>query len=182
LIGAWRRLQPLLRRSRPGAFDLVRAGALRDIPFLLRPLGSVLGRSGLPRAVVDALGIWTHVAGQRLEDAPSLLALVPALVHEVGAFVPKEGMASIPRALADAAGRAGVDLPFGPGVRGIVLEEGGARGVETAEGVFGAADAVVSNIGASATAARLFPAEPHRPKNEAKDLPLQSPGICAYLA
>jgi phytoene dehydrogenase-like protein len=182
LLEAWRRLQPLLRRPRPSLVDLATIGALREIPFLLRPLGSVLRRSGLPPAVVEALGIWTHVAGQRLEDAPSLLALVPALVHEAGAFVPTQGMARIPRALADAAVRAGVELSLRTEVRRIVLEDGRARGVETTDGALAVADVVVSNVGGPGTVVRLLPAGAGPPKRKTVDLPLQSPGVCAYLA
>src|SRR5262249_10628245 len=70
----YRRLQPLQHISRPGLWDLVRTGALLDVPFLLRPLGSVLARTKLPQQVQNALAIWTHVAGQRVDAAPSPLA------------------------------------------------------------------------------------------------------------
>ncbi|HEX8201394.1 MAG TPA: FAD-dependent oxidoreductase, partial [Isosphaeraceae bacterium] len=57
------RLRPLLRVSRPGVADLLRAGAWRHLPFLMRSLRSVLARAGLPPAVSEAVAIWTHVAG-----------------------------------------------------------------------------------------------------------------------
>jgi phytoene dehydrogenase-like protein len=177
-----RRLWPLLRVSRPGLLPLLRAGALVDLPFLLRPLGAVLARSGLPPPVADALGIWTHVAGQRLEEAPSLLALVPALVHRAGAYHPEGGMAAIPRALAAAARRAGVLIELRAEVRRIVSEDGRAAGVETADGRFVAADAVVSNAGGPATYLRLVADLPSRVARGVAGLPLQSPGVCAYLA
>ena len=59
------RLQPMQWRSRPGVADVVRAGALRDLPFLIRSLDSVLKSSGLPEPILQTLGIWTHVAGQQ---------------------------------------------------------------------------------------------------------------------
>jgi glycine/D-amino acid oxidase-like deaminating enzyme len=77
-MDAWRRtLAPLLLVSRPSVLELARRGALGAAPFLLRSLGSVLGRSGLPREVVDAIAIWTHIAGQTVRDAASVMAFVP---------------------------------------------------------------------------------------------------------
>src|SRR5205814_6924506 len=76
----YRRLSPLLYLSRPGPSALLRTGAWRHLPFLLRSLGAVLARSGLPAPVQDALAIWTHVAGQRVEEAPSPMAFVAALI------------------------------------------------------------------------------------------------------
>src|SRR5207247_1911059 len=52
------RLLPL-QRAAPHLLRLLRGGAWREIPILLRSLESVLGDSGLPRPLIDALGIWT---------------------------------------------------------------------------------------------------------------------------
>src|SRR5262249_36577755 len=80
------RLFPLLHAARPGLCDLLRGGAWRHVPFLLRSLGSVLAATGLPAPVRDALAIWTHVAAQRVDEAPSPMAFVAALIHSAGAF------------------------------------------------------------------------------------------------
>ena len=37
---------------------------------MLKSLGQILRATGLPQAVIDAIGIWTHVTGQRMERAP----------------------------------------------------------------------------------------------------------------
>lgn len=177
-----RRLSPMLLISRPGLADLVRAGAWRDAPFLLRSLGSVLARARLPPAVAEAVAIWTHVAGQRTEVAPSPLAFVPALLHGVGAFLPEGGVGAVPRALAAAAASAGVELEFGAKVTAIRTEGGRATGVEREGGGFVAADAVVSDSAAIAVYLQLVAATPARLRARLEKLPLQSPGVCAYLA
>lgn len=177
-----RALSPMLHVSRPGALDLLRTGAWRHAPFLLRSLRSVLERAGLPRPVIDAVAIWTHVAGQTLDEAPSPLAFVPALIHGVGAFYPAEGIAAVPRALAAAAARAGVALQYGTRVRRVRTAGGRVEGVETDGGDFLAADAAVSDAGGVGTYLDLVPETPPRARRRLEELPLQSPGVCAYLA
>src|SRR5207244_2353029 len=93
----YRRLEPLLHRSRPSAADVLRTGAWRHLRFLLSSLGAVLARAGLPPPLVDAIAIWTHVARQRIDEAPSPMAFVPALIHGVGAFYPRAGDAGVDR-------------------------------------------------------------------------------------
>ena len=108
-----KRLSPLLHVSRPGPASLLRSRAFTRIPFLLRSLGSILARANLPQPVIDAIAIWTQIAGQRIDEAPSPLAFVPALIHSVGAFYPVEGIGSIPRTLARVAAKAGVEFQYG---------------------------------------------------------------------
>jgi phytoene desaturase len=178
----YRRLQPLQSVSRPGLLDLLRTGAWRHAPFLFRSLASVLAATRLPPPVCDALAIWTHVAGYREEDAPSPLAFVPALFHTVGAFYPAGGVGAIPRALTDAATAGGVEMRYGTRVRAIRCERGRVAGVETDPGEFLPADAVVSNAHGVGTYLELVGATPVRERERLKQLPLQSPGVCAYLA
>jgi phytoene desaturase len=176
------RLQPLQHVSRPGLLDLLRTGAWRHAPFLLRSLGSVLAASGLPEPVRDALAIWTHVAGQRVEEAPSPLAFVCALIHTVGAFYPVGGVGVIPRVLAEAAAAAGVEFRYGTGVRAVRCDRGRVTGVETDKGDFLPANAVISNHSGVGTYLDLVGSTPPRERERLKRLPLQSPGVCAYLA
>jgi phytoene desaturase len=176
------RLRPLLYRSPGGPLSLLGGGAWRSAPLLLRSLGGVLRGSRLPRPLREALGIWTHVAGQPLAEAPSVLAFVPALVHEVGAFYARGGIASIPRALAAAAAAAGVEIEYGAAVRRIVCRDGRATGVETEDGRLLEADAVVSNAGGVGTYLDLAPDIPARASSSLRALPLQSPGVTAYVA
>jgi phytoene desaturase len=178
----YRRLQPLQNVSRPGLLDLLRTGAWRHAPFLFRSLASVLASTRLPPPVCDALAIWTHVAGYREEDAPSPLAFVSALFHTVGAFYPAGGVGAIPRVLAAAAAAAGVEVRHGTRVRAIRCERGRVAGVETDRGEFLPADAVVSNAHGVGTYLELVGTTPPRERERLTRLPLQSPGVCAYLA
>jgi phytoene desaturase len=178
----YRRLQPLQSVSQPGLRDLLRTGAWRHAPFLFRSLASVLASLRLPPPVCDALAIWTHVAGYREEDAPSPLAFVPALFHTVGAFYPVGGVGAIPRTLAAAVTAAGVEVRHGVRVRAIRSERGRVAGVETEPGEFLPADAVISNAHGVGTYLDLVSATPPREGERLRRLPLQSPGVCAYLA
>jgi phytoene desaturase len=176
------RLRPLLRVSRAGPVRWLRGGAWRHLPFLRRPLGTVLARAGLPPAVAEAVAIWTHIAGQTTAEAPSPLAFVPAMIHTAGAYYPAGGIAAVPRALETAAEAAGVEIRFGTSVGKIVSDGGRVRGVETSEGTFLAADAVVSNAGGVGTYLDLVRETPPSVRRRLEELPLQSPGVCAYLA
>lgn len=158
----YERLAPMLRVSRPSPLRV-----LRDIPFLLRSLGSVMRASGLPPRAVEALTIWTHVAGQSLDTAPSPMALVPALIHTYGAWLPRGGTAAIGHALRDAAVSRGVTIRYGTRVKSIDDIQ---------------ADAIVSNASAIGTYVDLLPSTPAKTREQLRKIPLQSPGACAYLA
>lgn len=179
---AYRRLQPLLTGPRPGPLALLRSGAWRSAGFALRPLAAHLSRSGLPTPVVDALGIWTHVAAQRLETAPGVLAFVPALIHEVGAFYAEGGVGAVPRALERAAEAAGVEIERGVVVRRLLASDGRVGGVEREDGRVEEAAAVVSGAGGLKTYLDLGLPTPGRAADGLRQWPLQSPGVCAYLA
>jgi phytoene dehydrogenase-like protein len=174
-------LRPMLYGTAPGPLALLVGGRWRHVGFLLRSLRSVLGESGLPAPVVNALSIWTHVAGQRPEEAPSPLAFVPALVHSVGCFYPKDGIRAIPSLLAKFATEACVEFHFNTKARRIVSADGKVTGVETQTGELIPADAVISDCGI-ATYLDLLGAEKSRSRKRCEKLPLQSPGVCAYLA
>jgi phytoene desaturase len=179
---AHKRLSPLLHVSRPGPASLFRNRAFTRIPFLLRSLGTILARANLPQPVVDAIAIWTQIAGQQIDEAPSPMAFVPALIHSVGPFYPVEGIGSIPRALTRVAVKAGVEFQYGTTVRSIVSEDGRVRGVETNQDEFVPADAVVSNYNGIGTYLEMLSDTPAPARENLNKLPLQSPGACAYLA
>jgi phytoene desaturase len=174
-------LRPLLYGSAPGPMSLLGGGRWRHAGFLLRSLQSVLQASRLPQPVVDALSIWTHVAGQRPAEAPSPLAFVPALVHSVGCFYPKEGIRAIPAVLAKAAMAAGVEFRYRTKAKRICADGGRVNGVESSGGERFTADAVVSDCGI-ATYLELLDQEESTSQKRCEKLPLQSPGVCAYLA
>jgi len=180
------RLQPFQWVSRPSICKLLKTGAWRDIPFLLRSLSSVLASAQLPDPVMEALGIWTHVAGQTMAAAPSSLAMVPAVIHNMGAYYPSGGIGTIPDALFETAKELGVTFHFETRVNHIRCHAGAATGVEIEGGEFHPADAVISNTGLGTYLKLLTDdaasAIPVKTRNAFGRLPLQSPGVCVYLA
>ena len=176
-----RSLRPMLQISHPGISDMIRSGAWRQAPFLLKSLASVLRAAQLPVPVSDAIAIWTHVAGQPTQHAPSPMAFVPALMHTVGAFYPQGGIRSIPRVLETAAISAGVEFRYGAKVKNIRSEGGRIIGVETSDCEFMPASAVLSNASAISSYLQLL-GEPPPSAYKLTRLPLQSPGVCAYVA
>lgn len=181
----YQRLQPMQWKSHPGLIDFIRSGAWRDVPFILRSLDSVLKSSRLPEPVVQALGIWTHVAGQLAGAAPSPLALVTSVIHRVGACYPDGGIGTIPRVLFRVATETGVEFRFSTRVRRISCNNKMVQGVELDDETL-PADAVVSNAGL-ATYTKLLDengqtALTNSTRQYFEKLPLQSPGVCAYLA
>ena len=137
-----KRLRPLLTSPLPSPATLIRTGAWRGLPFLLRPLGSVLARAGLPPRWPTP---WPSGCGrQTTAEAPSPLAFVASVLHGVGAYYPEGGLDAVPTALEAAAVEAGssscTGRPSPPSG-----ENGRARGVETGPGTTLEADAVVSN-------------------------------------
>jgi phytoene dehydrogenase-like protein len=178
----YRRLQPLLERSKPRPVDLLGGGRWMDAPFLTRPLGSVLSRTSLPQPVQDAIAIWTHVAAQSVQEAPSPMGFVSSLIHSIGCYYPAQGIGRIPEVLADAATQAGVQFRFGTQVRTIRTVNGTMRGVEAENGEFFKSSIVVSNHSGVGTYLDLMDTMAPPVRRDLSRLPLQSPGVCAYLA
>jgi phytoene dehydrogenase-like protein len=181
MIGIHEHLAPLQRAPFQGARSLVRHGLVREAVFLLRGLEQNLRASKLPDAIRDALGIWTHIAGQPLDEAPAPLALVPALIHTHGAFTVRGGIRRIPEALARAATPLGIDIRFATRVTRIVRDGRRVLGVETDRQERLDATVVVSNAPGIATYTRLLDPPDTTLSAELAQLPLQSPGVAAYL-
>ncbi len=174
-------LSPLQFLSRPGLGSLLRAGAWSRIPFLLRPLSRVLSRAGLPEPLARTLSIWTHVAGQTPGEAPSPMAFVPSLIHHHGAYVPRGGMGRVALALEKIGREAGATFRYGARVRRILAADGRVRGVQV-DGEKIDAEAVVSDVGGLRTYLELLDGTPDALRARLEALPLQTPGVCAYLS
>jgi phytoene dehydrogenase-like protein len=180
MTAMYERLAPLQRQARPRPWDLLTWDRLPAIPFLLRPLEHHLQNAGLPMRVQEALGIWTRIGGQRFAVAPAAMALVPAIVHGQGAQVVRGGMARIPEVLAGLATAAGVELRCGARVSKVHAPGGKVRGVVVDDALI-EADAVVGNAAALSVLFELL--DPPVPAHRASwgELPLQSPGVGAFL-
>jgi phytoene dehydrogenase-like protein len=91
------------------------------------------------------------------------------------------GIRRIPEALARVAAPLGIDLRFGTRVTRIVRDRRRVLGVETHTGERIAASLVVSNAPGIATYTRLLDPPDTQLSRELAQLPLQSPGVAAYL-
>src|SRR5262249_32664188 len=136
----------LLVLSEPGLVDLARRGGLAAAPFLLRSLKGVLERRRFPTEVRNAIAIWTHIAGQALDHAASVMAFVPALIHNVGAFVPRGGMRAVPDLLKRRAESAGVQIRCATRATSVRTHNRRITGVEVEHGDVIECDAVISNV------------------------------------
>ncbi|SDX62693.1 phytoene desaturase family protein [Hymenobacter psychrophilus] len=177
-----RNVQPLTFHSHPGVWDVLRNGSLGSVPFMLSSLGGVLEKSELPAQVRAGIGIWTHIAGQPMAQAPAPMAFVPSLFHGVGAFLPRGGMRAVPELLLATALAVGVELRFNTKVAGIRAPHGTATGVVTVAGEELPARAVLSDASGIGTYVELVKDFPEAQKEKLRQLPLQSPGTCVYLA
>jgi phytoene dehydrogenase-like protein len=172
--------RPNLYLSDPNIFSALKTGAWKYIPFLFHSLGRVLNHTGLPQRVCDSISIWSHVAGQQVHRAPSPMAFVPALIHGYGAYYPKNGIRSIPDFLEKAVLQAGAKIYLQKKVTKIITRNRRVKGV-MAENEFLSCDAVLSNANGIATYLNLLDERVSAAQRLSK-LPLQSPGVCLYLA
>lgn len=180
-VDAYGRLQPLLVSRDPRRALPRHPGSWPAVPWVVRSLAAVLAGAHLPDAVARAISIWTAIAGQRPDEAPGPMAFVPGLIHGPGAHVVEGGLGTIPLRLAEAAARSGIAVELGTPVLRVRTHDGHVRAVETADGRVHEADAVVSNVGLP-TYAGLVEGIPDAARRGVLDRPLQSPGVCAYLA
>jgi phytoene dehydrogenase-like protein len=172
------RILPLQRVSKTGILTLLTHAAWRDVSFLTASLGTTLRSTGVPEPLRRAIGIWTHIAGQPLDEAPSPMALVPALFHRFGAFYPAGGIGALPAILERRARECGARIHLRTKV--THLDFAGPRpkvGIGSDALEF---DAVVSDTGLS-TYLTLVERIPGGARRRMDSLPLQSPGVCAYL-
>ena len=177
----YKRLLPLQFTANPGPRALLHARALDLAPFLLSPLSAVLDRSRLPNTIRSALAVWTHIAGQEVTEAPSLLALVPALIHYNGAYVCSGGIGVIPGALEQIAKDAGAVFRYGVKVHKIHCVQDTVQSIEIDDERI-EVKAIISNASPMSTYTQLLGHPPQREVRRLQKLPLQSPGVSAYLA
>lgn len=181
-------VQPLTFHSHPGVWDVLRNGSLGSVPFMLSSLATVLDKAELPPALQASIGIWTHIAGQPMTQAPAPMAFVPGLFHGVGSYYPKGGMRAVPERLEATALGLGVNIRYGAKVTAIHAPGGQVRAVSIADEELVETTAVMSDSAGIGTYVELLDSGPKPPQavvryqKNLEKLPLQSPGTCAYLA
>ncbi len=96
-------------------------------------------------------------AGLSPYDALAIYAVISYLDSVAGVYFPRGGMAAVPRALAAAAARAGVEFRYGTAVGRVDVHGGRARGVVLDDGEPIGADAVVVTADAPLAMRELLP-------------------------
>ena len=105
------------------------------------------------------LSFQSMYAGLSPYDALAIYAVIAYMDSVAGVYFPKGGMHAVPRALAGAAEKHGVELRYGTSVSRVLVEHGRAVGVETADGERIAADVVVLNPDLPVAYRELLPPE-----------------------
>ena len=114
----------------------------------MRPGHSVAGtvRSFVPdERAAQMLDHYTQYVGSCPEQSPAVLCGIAHMQSNDGVWYPRGGTGAVPRALANLAVDLGVEIRTKTPIRRIIIENGRARGVETAGGETIRAGAVVSN-------------------------------------
>jgi phytoene desaturase len=102
-------------------------------------------------------------AGVSPQQALALYAVIAYMDSVAGVYAPRGGMHAVPRALAGAAEKHGVEIRYGTRVEQVETSGGRATGVRTADGERIAADVVVLNPDLPVAYRTLLPAE-HTPR------------------
>ncbi|MDP9436663.1 MAG: phytoene desaturase family protein [Actinomycetota bacterium] len=122
----------------PDLARLVAAGGLRR---LAPKVGQYLEDPRTQRV----MSFQSMYAGLSPYDALAIYAVIAYMDSVAGVFFPRGGLHAVPRALAGAAEKHGVQLRYGRTVRRVLVEHGRAVGVETTDGERYDADVVVLN-------------------------------------
>lgn len=174
-------LSPHTYQSKPSPWNIIKKGQFSLIPFMLSNLQAVLRKYGFTKDLENAIGIWTHVAAQKMSKAPAPMSFVPSLIHNVGAYYPTNGMGSIASFLGEELRASGIKIISATRVNKVNSISKKIQSIECVDGQIFDCDALLCNmsaIGAYSLMPNLLPQSYQRYLN---DLPLQSPGICAYL-
>jgi phytoene desaturase len=140
---------PLGLLGRP-ALQLLRLGGLRRLD---RTVASFLRDERLQRI----FSFQSMYAGLAPASALTIYAVITYLDCVAGVFFPVGGMHALPRALAGAAAKHGVDVRYDTRVSRIEVRDGRARAVLTADGERIPADVVVVNADAPTAYRELLP-------------------------
>jgi phytoene desaturase len=114
------------------------------------------------------LSFQSMYAGLSPYDALAIYAVIAYMDSVAGVYFPRGGMHAVPRALAGAAEKHGVQLHYGRSVSRVLVEHGRAVGVETDDGERFDADVVVLNPDLPVAYRELLPpgATPARVKRQ----------------
>ena len=134
--------------------DLARLAALGAFRRLAPKVGQYL-KDPRTRRVMSFQSMY---AGLSPYDALAVYAVIAYMDSVAGVYFPVGGMHAVPRALAGAAEKHGVSFRYGTSVTSVVVRDGRATGVVTADGEHHPADVVVLNPDLPVAYRELLPA------------------------
>ena len=161
-------MKDFIDRNIDSPFDLItpnlaRLVAIGGFSKLAPKVGQYLKDPRMQRV----MSFQSMYAGLSPYDALAIYAVIAYMDSVAGVFFPKGGMHAVPRALAGAAEKHGVQLQYGRTVSRVLVEHGRAVGVETTDGERYDADVVVLNPDLPVAYRELLPPEatPRRVKS-----------------
>ena len=153
-------MKDFIDRNIDSPFDLVtpnlaRLAAIGGFAKLAPKVGQYLKDPRTQRV----MSFQSMYAGLSPYDALAIYAVIAYMDSVAGVYFPKGGMHAVPRALAGAAEKHGATLRYGTTVTRVLVSNGRAVGVETAEGERILADVVVLNPDLPVAYRELLPPE-----------------------
>jgi len=151
--------------------------SLRDLSRLSvwRSLDSELGRFFRSRHIREALGAYGMYLGGSPHELPGFFSILPYGEIAYGLWLPRGGIHALVEAVEQLATELGVEIHTSTPVERIIVTDGAARGIELRSGGIVTADAVVSNVDAPTTLARLLRGAIDAPKP-----PRMTPGVVTF--
>ena len=135
--------------------DLARLAAIGGFAKLAPKVGQYLKDPRTQRV----MSFQSMYAGLSPYDALAIYAVIAYMDSVAGVYFPKGGMHAVPRALAGAAEKHGATFRYGTTVTRVLVSNGRAVGVETADGERILADVVVLNPDLPVAYRELLPPE-----------------------
>ena len=161
-------MKDFIDRNIDSPFDLItpnlaRLAAIGGFAKLAPKVGQYLKDPRTQRV----MSFQSMYAGLSPYDALAIYAVIAYMDSVAGVYFPKGGMHAVPRALAGAAEKHGATLRYGTTVTRVLVSNGRAVGVETADGERILADVVVLNPDLPVAYRELLPPEltPRRVKS-----------------
>lgn len=183
MLRIYKEYSPVLGSGRPNAARVMSLGAAAHSAFMRQSLDALLKETKLPPSIGNAVGVWGRMSGRTRQEVPASAALITALIHSSGAYLPADGMCQISKVLTNAAQRLGVNFRFNTKVNRIVVKDAAVQGVVTTDGEMISERLILSDCGAQNTYLMLADSGLSRAlRTQINEMPLYSPGVCAYMS
>ena len=161
----------------------VTVSMLREV-MRMRPGHSVAGtvRSYVPDSrAAQMLDHYTQYVGSCPESSPAVLCGIAHMQSNEGVWYPRGGTAAVPKALTKLALSLGVEIRTNTAIRQIIVENGRASGVLTADGETIRGGAVVTNSDSVRTHKELLDGRPRQKFLGRRNYEPACSGVVLYL-